>query len=159
MAIDLRLDVPALNRLIGGDSEIEVKLRESVARAFTEKHFIKVFNSKQFTDLVNKRIDEIKLLVSNQIDLKLKKDKIVSINTFGGISLTTDFKQKVKNEITDTINIYVNKIIYEKINESINNLVPDIDIRVQSQLDIAIQSIINKAVNARLDKIKNMINL
>lgn len=159
MAIDLRLDVPALNRLIGGDSEVEVKLRESVARAFTEKHFIKIFNSKQYTDLINKRIDEIKLQVSSQIDLELKKDGIVSINTFGGISLTTDFKQKIKNEIADAVNSCVNKIIYEKINESINNLVPDIDIRVQSQLDIAIKSIINKAINAKLDKIKNMINL
>jgi len=59
----LILDSPALERLLGGDSELEVKLRVDVANQFADKFLKSLVNSqlisttgKQIEDLIRKEI-------------------------------------------------------------------------------------------------------
>lgn len=44
----VELTLPALERLIGGDSEIEVGLRTQIVEAFAEKHLRKLLNDAMF---------------------------------------------------------------------------------------------------------------
>ena len=50
--IQLRLDVPAVERLIGGDTQVEVELRQGVVDAFCKRHINAVIKDKNFKDFL-----------------------------------------------------------------------------------------------------------
>lgn len=48
MTIQIRLDVPALERLIGGDSAVEIELRKGVVEEFARRHLTAVLKDDTF---------------------------------------------------------------------------------------------------------------
>ena len=54
MSIKIQINsLAALERLIGGDSELEIELRQSVVEAFARKHLKVVVNSEVFKEAVD----------------------------------------------------------------------------------------------------------
>ncbi len=54
MSIRLDLDVPALERLIGGDTEIEISLRRGIVEEFAKRHLIAVVKDEAFKDFLDR---------------------------------------------------------------------------------------------------------
>jgi hypothetical protein len=67
------LDLAGLERLIGGDNEAEIKIRECIVQTFAKKHLKKLVNAQAFQS----KLDEIKEAVQAefqaQIPIKVKK--------------------------------------------------------------------------------------
>lgn len=68
--VQLFLNRPALERLIGGDTEVEVKLREQVVAEFVKKHL------KQFqTDkLIGPALEKYKQALANEVKLAVGEE-------------------------------------------------------------------------------------
>lgn len=65
--VRLTLDLPALERLIGGDSDVEVELRQGVVASFAKRHLKEVINSgvlePYFKDIAQALTEELKAVV------------------------------------------------------------------------------------------------
>ena len=63
----IQLDTKALERLIGGESEIEVELRNSVVQEFAKKHLKPLVNSST----LGKVMEEFKTIITAEIKAML----------------------------------------------------------------------------------------
>lgn len=65
--VRLTLDLPALERLIGGDSDVEVELRQGVVTSFAKRHLKEVINSgvlePYFRNISQALTEELKALI------------------------------------------------------------------------------------------------
>jgi uncharacterized membrane-anchored protein YjiN (DUF445 family) len=72
MAIKLQLDVPALNRLIGGDSEVELDLRKGIVEYFVQQKLRNLLSDERVAAIlrdVQKALDVVK----NGVEVKTKE--------------------------------------------------------------------------------------
>lgn len=65
MATKIQLDGPALERLIGGDSEIEIALRHQVANNFG-KHYLKKALTEEIKTLMSEKYRQELIKVANE---------------------------------------------------------------------------------------------
>lgn len=71
--VRLTLDLPALERLIGGDSEVEVQLRQGVVTSFAKRHLKEVVNSGVLEPYLKKVSDAVTQELTALIPLEQKK--------------------------------------------------------------------------------------
>jgi hypothetical protein len=129
----------ALERLIGGDSEIEIDIRNNVVQKFAEKHLKAVANSEMMKNLessirnslyessgykknVSSKIKkEIDTIVDNIVSDNIKR-KMVSVSA----ELIDNANQKIRQiaddiEKQDIVNKAINKAINEKVDKKFND--------------------------------------
>ena len=109
--VRLSLSLPALERLIGGDNQIEVELRQQIAEKFAERHLKCMLNDtmlgqvqRTVAEFAGKQIGE----VINQIGRKETADRWAS-----------EARYKLQGPITEAINKAVEESVAEKIRNAV----------------------------------------
>jgi hypothetical protein len=118
----LSISVEALNRLIGGDSEIELQLRQQVVENFAKKYLKTLIDdslikrmSGQFYSYVHEKSEQLKLELVQKLNSTLSNTLEEDINTF--------ILNKSKAIIDNFIHIYLLDI-KEHIEEHVKTILP-----------------------------------
>lgn len=115
--IKLQLDSSALERLIGGDSEVEVEIRNSIAQAFAKRHLKGVIEEKYLEETKKEVCSSLWGFNSNRYELK------------------PEIKQKIADEVKKVIREEIKKATEEGYKEIVNELNAEIRLRINEIVD------------------------
>jgi len=145
-------NLEALERLIGGDTHVEMDIRQSVVEAFTKKHL----KALATTQSLNTLLVALKTEINNEL-IKTVKQGYSST-----IMLTNEAKSAIGAEIDEIINTQLHAYILEvmgnkKIKERLSELIERQANYINTELS---SSVIEKRLNAMVDaKIKEKLGL
>lgn len=152
MSIKLQINsVEALERLIGGDSEIELQIRENVVQDFTNRH-LKGLHNNLLSSGINASVRK------ELIDLKYLKEqggKLLMDSTLQSliqIGVSGQFNELISNQISSHA-VEAQQTLLDDINKRWERVTASID-RLLSQESV--DERLNKLVDSRL---KNMLNI
>lgn len=140
----------ALERLIGGDSETELEIRQSVVTEFVKKHLKGIADQQiVYSAAINLR---------NSIDEEIRKQIAATIGEYQ-VSGYGARKFFINNNVKEEIQKHLTSALIETIKESIEEFVPNISALVNAELnrrlDVKIKEIVNNKVTEQLNKIKD----
>lgn len=149
----------ALERLIGGDSQVEIDIRNSVVQAFAEKHLKSVTKSYQ----IENAIAAIRASIEREIRIECQKLFGEYNNTWrASVMLDEKVKQIIKDsvltEITSFISSYLKEITSspEWIKEKIENHIKQM---AMISAGAEIRNIVNKIIDEQVAKFKVTLNV
>ena len=133
----LELNLPALERLIGGDTEIEAALRQQVVEAFLKRHIKAILNNEVIKKVSQEFQHQVKLAVAEKIAECRKSYEVPNAE-----SLQWDFRKVVQEAVEKEIAsvIAAQKKYFEPIMRQ----------KVASALEIEIEQEVHKRVIERL---------
>lgn len=139
-------NLQALERLIGGDTEVEIDIRNSVVQAFSEKHLKAIASS----DALNSKLNELKRdltytynkEVRTQIG-EIKKDYWGTVESKINPDLVAALKKQVDSNISDL----VRSLVDAKLEEVYKN----VEEKVSKRIDYFTNIYIDKEVRSRIE--------
>jgi phosphoribosylformylglycinamidine (FGAM) synthase PurS component len=142
----------ALERLIGGDTETEIEIRNSVVQKFAEKHLKPIVNSAPITDVIRRIKDHAYKHIQETCANEIATFK----SSYGGsaydIKLRPEIELTIKNKVQDSIS----KIISEKVKAAFDEYYTEARItkRINLLMDDNINALVNEKVKEKIDSIK-----
>lgn len=134
----------ALERLIGGDNEMEFEIRRSIVDSFTKKHLKSL--------ALEPAIQNISLVLKREIEDMLSEGLLSRFKPQGSYYESFKLSQKgVKliNQIVDIkINEQLNKLVSEKFEESA--ILKNLNIKIQSAANRISEQLTDKAIDNRI---------
>lgn len=138
----------ALERLVGGDTELEIEVRNSVVQRFAEKHLKPLANSDGFKAIGN----QIRKDANDNLSREIASFK----ETWNG-SLTDI---KIKPEIKQEIDRQVRALVDEKIREAVHEATQfwanekEIESRISKAMAYYNEETVKDEVKRRIEEIK-----
>ena len=146
--------LPALERLLGGDSEAEVSLRQSAAAAFAENHLTGII-TEEMAKSIRKSVAEVVTAAINA-----KRDELFSYDNAHRIQISDTLRDKIcmaveecaKNSIdsilSDTTKKAIERLTYERVDTIVCRT-------VEARYNMDIKELVAKGVQERLSYILN----
>lgn len=156
MSVNIRLDVPALERLIGGDTEIEVELRKGVVEAFAKHHLTAVLKDEAFARYLSQERETLRTALNALIAEHIGTMKREPYGTFGHhdvVYLTDEMKTALGVEAEKRISEIVRKKVDEVWARREQKIVGEIYTRIAEKVDRLTESVIQEQVKDRLAKV------
>jgi len=128
----------ALERLIGGEAELEIELRHSVAAAFAKRYLGSAIS------------EEVKDQVDRKIKLEVQEAFLKKIQ---GYSNTFELKSDVKDMITEELNLKGRSLIGEIVAESLTKkhiIIKEVEDKMKTNLEQ-----VDKAISIAATRIAN----
>ena len=148
MSVKIQINsLEALERLIGGDTELELELRSNVVDAFTKKHLVKIAN----LDMV-KKAEKSVLLIINDMFCKTTNDGRWNTSTV----LKPELVEKLKKDLEEKANGELEQLVLDSLkikeaNKKIDKMINDASERITDKLiDKLMEQRIDSMVNAKL---------
>lgn len=131
-------NLEALERLIGGDTQLEMDIRQNIVEAFTKKHLKSLANSeviKQSSKIIQ---DEIEKVFQNS-------------SRYGQV-ISDKYKEILSNYIKQEIQKFVNLEIRKVVDEVVSNEVTEeiIQYKIESFLNAHIKNVIRQEMADKL---------
>ena len=126
MAVQILLDVPALERLIGNDKEMEVKVKESVISNFLNHNFRPLAEDPYFKEQIDRLRQAISDTVKSEAEKQIGsiKEEWKSYYKTNTLVLRPEFKEK----LTELIEIEVDKLVKAIVADKIAKITASLDI-------------------------------
>ncbi len=144
----------ALERLIGGDTETEIEIRNSVVHNFAEKHLKPIANSAPITEAIR----QIKEHAKKYTEEACAKEIATFKSSYSSSSYLYDIKlhPEIENSIRNKIQNGINELINKKVNAAIEEYCNDASLtrRINVMMDHNIKVLVNEKIKERLDAIK-----
>jgi queuine/archaeosine tRNA-ribosyltransferase len=140
-------NLEALERLIGGDSQIEIDIRNSVVQKFAEKHLKPLANSPLIEDTVHKLNKEITAQISDQCAKSIASFKKYSDGSLYDVKLHPEIKTNINREIESKIYEKVSELVTIAISES------NLDSIVQRTVERVTENHVKQLLRNKLDKL------
>lgn len=150
-AIKIQLNsLEALERLIGGDSELEFELRNKIVQDFSRRHL---------KSLVNAAGEDMQRAVYGIFDTYIK-EHAQSLHKGWNGRYQIELKDDVKNAIAAEFQTKVNNFIQETANKFFEGegLESKIQAAIDRKLEAGIKDLVNQKVNEKLQKLKEILN-
>jgi CRISPR/Cas system-associated protein Cas10 (large subunit of type III CRISPR-Cas system) len=148
--VKLVLTKPALDRLIGGDSELEVELKHAVAKELLENH-IQPALRLQATQEISKRLREG---FTEQLQEQLGEYKAGMVrNCYGTLSKGQVFN--LHPDIKAAIEETVHGQIQSHVNEYVKTL--NLEARIAAAFQAGVKQAISDGVRAKLKEVQDSI--
>lgn len=138
MATRIILDVPALDRLIGGDSEVELELRKSVVENFARQKLATLYSHPEMQIVLADLAETAKREVSARIGEKVRDPKYPNPITW---KLTPEVAQALDMAIEDAVRANVAKHLEDietRVNAAVAKKVEQIQRRALDTVDRAV---------------------
>lgn len=159
MSIVIRLDVPALERLIGGDTEVEVQLRKGVVEEFARRHLTAVLKDEAFAGYLAKErsvVNEgLNALVKERIG-EIKREPY-GYNSRDVVYLSREAKDALTTEAEKRVGEFVRKTVEEVWARREPVISREVYKLIAEKTDRLTESVIQDAVKERLAKIAKTI--
>lgn len=131
----LYLSVDALERLMGGDSEAEIRVRNSVVQEFARRHLKAVANSEA-------------MRLAEQTVKKTIDDEFVEKRGVFGVTLSEEYREAIKNEVREKFGSALFQAIGEvrnELHEEIKTAVSEVRDRLMGAIDLRIKKEVTDA--------------
>lgn len=143
-----------LHRLIGGDTELELELRQCAAAEFAKRHLKSIINDDKFIKLK----DDIKNDFNNS--LKKEKEEILkdigkykrSNSYFAEFVLDNKIKEKIKSSINVQTQNYINSLIKEEMKTK------EFKEKIQTTVELYLNQAIVEVKNTLAEKAAKLIS-
>ena len=141
----------ALERLIGGDSQLAIEARNSIIQNFTQKHLKSLVNLEVVQNEANKLRKDFAVLVNEKIGAE-----IGVIKTDGYQKV---FQSALRPEIQEFLNKTIESKVYDLIKKSVEEKVASMNIEklVKDMIDASVAYRIRDGVKKRLDEVSKTI--
>jgi hypothetical protein len=145
----LSLSTAALERLLGGDTELEIELRHQVAKQFVKQHFTDLFKQEAFTETINLLRKAVTSAIQEQV---------------GSVAAGSHWDTQLKPDVAERVRRLIDSLAETKLNEAIDRVVANqityyernwakyIDKKVKEKFDQAIEAHIQAQFQERLAK-------
>lgn len=128
----------ALERLIGGDNELEIEIRNSVVEEFSKKHLKSIANSEKLSNIYE------------AISKKLTSDFVERVNYTDGWTLTKKGEEAVKGRIAHQRERLIDGLVAEGLKS--NKVMLDFETMLKGRADYIVSQLTDKNISSRLDK-------
>jgi len=138
-------NLEALERLIGGDAEVEVDIRQNIVETFTKKHLKSLAN-----DSTLQKIGEaIKKETNSEI-----LEEVIEKTTYGGNRTSYKLSTKARELIREQLKYAVSTEIYDIIVEEIKrqNITDTLNATLERQVKYITEELTKESLAAKLDK-------
>lgn len=146
----MELNAPALERLLGGDTELEVQLRHQVADQFAGKHLKSLLNDKLFNRWKRQLSDEIDATIAEHVG-KVTRDPLKKV------FLTPSLRDKIREAAEEAAERVFSEATAEKLQKLERSFVDTVD-RIQRQatqdLRQAVESVFSEKNIERLVELR-----
>lgn len=165
MAITMQLNAPALERLIGGDTQVEVELREQIVEAFCRNRLKALVNhetlSKLYVSWKTELLAEISRLIQEYEAEKARADPVAP--PAGGWEVRTFVDSVVKDRVgpavgkaiqphLDVLAVRVRRDVHAVIETEVKTAVQQaVAAAVQAQTGARLQELVDAEVGRRLE--------
>jgi len=112
--ISLEFNYEALKQLLGGDTEIEIELRNCIVQEFTRKHLKGIVDDdfkKEINDYLNDKYVGLKQQYREQVQQAIDKEVTANI-----VKLVKKEKEKILDEVRKALETYQNKVLDGTVN-------------------------------------------
>lgn len=142
----------ALERLIGGDTQVEIDIRNSVVQKFADKHLKAVANS----DAVRKTMEGIQAAVQKQIADRLEQGIATFKSTYGGSVYDVKLHPEIVTVIESKVRNTIDQSVQRAVQSAIDNWTgaTQLEERIQKRVDYHTKEKIDQEIKSRLEKIK-----
>jgi len=144
----------ALERLLGGETQLEIGLRHSVVQAFAEKHLKAIAKDPGFsarTKAISEQVSEsLTKQVRETVDRHL--GTVIQDRWDGrkiGIKLHPPVQQDLETKACDAVRAAIDAAV----TKSQDTWLPKIEASVQSRIDRNIEALVNQRVDARVKEV------
>lgn len=136
----LSLNRPALERLLGGDGELEVTLRNQIVDEFVKRYLAEALDRKVLANLRHRMTQ-----VCDEV-LQAYWQRGNSWN--GAVTLSDALKQRIQAAAAEAIDAAVQAALLDKVQERITNWSRDLDSRIRRAVDAQLNE---KKINELID--------
>jgi len=142
----------ALERLIGGDAEVEVEIRNNIAAKFAEKHLKQLANSSEVMGALTKAQCELREMVQTQVTTALVK---VKNSAYYGMKIG-DLHSEIKTLIEEAVKTSVDAVVTNAVRADVAKLATQeilerkITREVTSQVNERVTTEVKKRIDAML---------
>ena len=145
----------ALEKLIGGDSEVEMDIRNNIVQKFTEKHLKAVANIK-YDQEYTKFLNELEKRVKEQFNIEFGLEEVQG---YYGSPKILRMGSSAKESFRAAVQEHVKKFVYDATDDAtdvaIHNARETIDSYLKSRVDYHIKNILNESVEKLIvEKVK-----
>lgn len=142
--VKISLSLAALERLIGGDSELEVELRHQIVRNFTEKHLKQLANSELMSQTYRQINNDIKTEVAKYVS-----GHWVAVwgEQFGVDSVLA---KGIKNEVDKLVKETIAALITLTVESKLSNWDNYTDNKIKALFDAKISDLVNQKFQEKL---------
>lgn len=137
----------ALERLLGGDTEFEIEMREKVAQDFAKKYLKGVVATEAMDKYVN------------QITSEVQKQAEQAFGQWNYKSFV--LKPEVAAAICKVVNASIDEVVRTAISEELNRIMEqytvDLEVAVQQQVNAKFKDIVDAEVEKRWNALKAMV--
>ena len=137
----------ALERLIGGDTEVELEIRNNIVQEFTKKHLKSLLETDS---VLHKRIDDIRKSASSEITRLIHAEIGQLKNTWYGTEV--QFEEPFLSKIKGNINSQMEGKIREVVAECISNF-GDFKDKVAAFTKSEFDTAVRRAVREKLSEV------
>jgi hypothetical protein len=145
----LSLNLPALERLLGGDTEVEVELRDQIVSQFMKRHLPEVVKGETYY----KTLTELRAVLEEAV-----REEVGQLSS-GGWSVTNEghrvrgeIKQVIEAEAYKAVNAAVAKAVDDRIHYYEKQWAPLIAKKVEECFTRNIDELVKAEVARRLDQ-------
>jgi len=124
----------ALERLIGGDTEVELEIRNNIVQEFAKKHLKSLLETDS---VLRKCIDDIRKSASSEITRLIHAEIGQLKNTWSGVEVKFEepFLSKIKGRVNSEMDGMISKLVVE-------------NMPTQEEIKTKIEAISNQEFNA-----------
>jgi hypothetical protein len=143
-------NLEALERLIGGQSDVEIEIRNSVVQKFAEKHLKPLANCPEITSTLS----AIKDNIAKQVKEKCEKDIATFQTSWGGSITDVKLNPNINAEIERRVRVLTDEAIRKAVDESVHVNDEEIKKRIENRFEYYTTDFINREVKAKIDRLK-----
>jgi len=145
-------NLEALERLIGGDSQVEIEIRNSVVQKFAEKYLKPLANS----DPITKTLAQIRAEIDRQVCEQCAKEIAKFEKSYGGSITNVKLHANIKAEIDSQVRNVVDTTVRNNVDEAIKFWANDKELkeRIDKRFEYYTTELINTEIKSRIDKLK-----
>lgn len=137
-SMKLFLNLPALERLIGGDSEVEISLRHQIVNEFTKRSLTEIAKSQSY----QKTLQELRNILDDEVK-----------NTVG-ITLKNGYRSSHSDQLREQIQSIIQKAVDEAIDKSIQTAIKNkMDYYESKTFEQVIENKVGYAFNVKIDQL------
>jgi hypothetical protein len=143
MSIKIQINsLQALERLIGGDSEIEVEIRGNIVHEFSKKHLKSIVATDAMKDAANHVVDEIRN--------ELKTFMLTEVKKSGSFWSTVVIKPELRKELLETAKYGLMEELRQEIKSNLK--IDELRESIQTQAEKAAKYIAEELTNESLEE-------
>jgi hypothetical protein len=145
-------NLEALERLIGGDTEVEVEVRNCVVQKFAEKHLKPLTNAPEVKKAIGSIVDHIREQITEKVSADIATFKTGWTGYINEIKLKPEIKSEIDSQVKNIVDDRIRNTVDEAIKTWANET--DVNARIERRFEYYTNEFINNEIKARLNKLK-----